>query len=100
MNVVGEDVLDDRLGHIYGIAAFCADGAFSTPSGYTDETTNTSRLVYLRSRYYNSLNGRFLSRDTWGGWSMMIHEAVPNESSCSVHINFITKIEFFSFNLE
>ena len=24
-------------------------------------------MVYLRARYYNASNGRFLSRDTWGG---------------------------------
>jgi len=36
--------------------------------GYTDESSGDStQLTYLRSRYYSSGTGRFLTRDTWAG---------------------------------
>lgn len=34
---------------------------------YTGEQQDASGLTYLRARYYNPANGRFLSRDTWDG---------------------------------
>jgi RHS repeat-associated protein len=45
---------------------------YSTGSGesafaYTGEQTDPNGLVYLRARYYSPSDGRFLSRDTWGG---------------------------------
>ncbi len=45
--------------------------AISMPTcfyGYTHEFSGDStQLLYLRSRYYASNTGRFLTRDTWGG---------------------------------
>jgi len=34
---------------------------------FTGESRDANGLTYLRARYYNSGNGRFLSRDTWNG---------------------------------
>ncbi len=34
---------------------------------YTGEATDANGLVYLRARFYNPLDGRFISRDTWEG---------------------------------
>ena len=34
---------------------------------FTGEARDASGLTYLRARYYNSGDGRFLSRDTWNG---------------------------------
>ena len=44
----------------------------STGSGasayqFTGEAVDANGLTYLRARYYNSGDGRFLSRDTWNG---------------------------------
>jgi RHS repeat-associated protein len=35
--------------------------------GYTGEWTDASGMVYLRARYYSPWQGRFMTRDTWGG---------------------------------
>jgi RHS repeat-associated protein len=35
--------------------------------GYTGETADANGLIYLRARYYNPMDGRFVSRDTWDG---------------------------------
>lgn len=35
--------------------------------GYTGEAADVTGLVYLRARYYSPWEGRFLTRDTWGG---------------------------------
>ncbi|NUQ86799.1 MAG: RHS repeat-associated core domain-containing protein [Anaerolineales bacterium] len=42
-------------------------GTSSTPYGFTGETTDANGLIYLRARYYNPADARFISRDTWGG---------------------------------
>jgi RHS repeat-associated protein len=42
-------------------------GRESTLFGFTGEITDPSGLVYLRSRYYDPGNGRFLTQDTWPG---------------------------------
>lgn len=42
-------------------------GTSSTPYGFTGETTDANKLIYLRARYYNPAGARFLSRDTWAG---------------------------------
>lgn len=41
----------------------------NTPShyGFTGERTDPSGLTYLRARYYNPTDGRFINRDTWSG---------------------------------
>jgi RHS repeat-associated protein len=35
--------------------------------GYTGETADANGLIYLRARYYNPVDGRFMSRDAWAG---------------------------------
>ena len=35
--------------------------------GYTGEQADSTGLIFLRSRYYSSQIGRFLSKDTWRG---------------------------------
>jgi RHS repeat-associated protein len=43
-------------------------GVGQSAYGYTGESHDADNgLVYLRSRYYNVADGRFQSRDTWGG---------------------------------
>jgi RHS repeat-associated protein len=42
-------------------------GAGQSTYGFTGETSDANGLVYLRARYYNPADGRFMSRDTWGG---------------------------------
>ena len=42
-------------------------GNSSTAYGYTGEWTDDIGLVYLRARYYNPTDGRFMTRDRWGG---------------------------------
>jgi len=42
------------------------NGEGQSAYGYTGEQQSND-MVYLRARYYNSANGRFQSRDTWGG---------------------------------
>lgn len=42
-------------------------GAGQSAYGFTGEMTDATGLTYLRARYYNPADGRFLSRDTWGG---------------------------------
>ncbi|MDP1624664.1 MAG: RHS repeat-associated core domain-containing protein [bacterium] len=42
-------------------------GTGETVYGFTGETTDANGLVYLRARYYSPLEGRFVSRDTFGG---------------------------------
>jgi len=49
----------------YGVVTAAA-GTSQSAYGYTSEYTSQG-LVYLRSRYYASGTGRFLTRDTWGG---------------------------------
>ncbi len=50
----------------YGVVTYAA-GTSSTPYGFTGETTDANGLVYLRARYYNPADARFMSRDTWAG---------------------------------
>jgi len=48
--------------------ATIACGNITMPNNYTNEYSGDStQLLYLRSRYYASGTGRFLTRDTWGG---------------------------------
>jgi RHS repeat-associated protein len=42
-------------------------GTAQTDYGFTGEFTDASGLIYLRARYYESLTGRFTTRDRWGG---------------------------------
>lgn len=42
-------------------------GSVESVFGYTSEQTDPSGMVYLRARYYNPNDGRFLTRDTWKG---------------------------------
>jgi RHS repeat-associated protein len=50
----------------YGVVTQ-AGGTSQSAYGYTGEQQDTSGMVYLRARYYNPTDGRFQSRDTWGG---------------------------------
>jgi RHS repeat-associated protein len=49
----------------YGVVTQ-VNGAGRSAYGYTGEQQSND-MVYLRSRYYNVADGRFLSRDTWEG---------------------------------
>ena len=42
-------------------------GSGASAYQFTGEMRDANGLTYLRARYYNSADGRFLSRDTWGG---------------------------------
>lgn len=42
-------------------------GDSETPYGFTGEYTDATGNIYLRARYYNPNDGRFISRDTWAG---------------------------------
>mgnify|MGYP001019216780 CR=1 FL=1 len=42
-------------------------GDSATHYGFTGERTDPSGLTYLRARYYNPTDGRFMNRDTWSG---------------------------------
>ena len=42
-------------------------GTAQTDYGFTGEFTDASGLIYLRARYYQSLTGRFTSRDSFEG---------------------------------
>jgi RHS repeat-associated protein len=42
-------------------------GDSQTAYGFTGEWTDSTGNVYLRARYYNPTDGRFMSRDTWSG---------------------------------
>jgi len=44
-----------------------SNGSGASPFAYTGEQQDASGLTYLRSRYYASGTGRFLTRDTWEG---------------------------------
>jgi RHS repeat-associated protein len=51
----------------YGVVTQ-ASGEGQSAYGFTGEQQDSySGMVYLRSRYYNVADGRFQSRDTWGG---------------------------------
>ena len=50
----------------YGTVTSTAGTSF-TPYGFTGETTDANGLIYLRARYYNPADARFMSRDTWAG---------------------------------
>jgi RHS repeat-associated protein len=53
----------------YGVVTQ-SSGSSHTDYGFTGESYGDStQLVYLRARYYNPADGRFQSRDTWGGIS-------------------------------
>jgi RHS repeat-associated protein len=42
-------------------------GSGSSVYAYTGEQQDASGLTYLRARYYNPVDGRFVSKDTWEG---------------------------------
>jgi RHS repeat-associated protein len=42
-------------------------GSSGQPYGFTGEPRDATGLTYLRTRYYDSDLGRFMSRDTWPG---------------------------------
>jgi RHS repeat-associated protein len=44
-----------------------ATGSGASIYGFTGEQQDPTGLTYLRARYYSSAQGRFLTRDTWGG---------------------------------
>ena len=44
-----------------------SNGSGSSPFAYTGEQQDVSGLTYLRARYYAPGDGRFLTRDMWGG---------------------------------
>ena len=51
----------------YGVVT-ATSGASQTEYGFTGESYGDStQLLYLRARFYNPADGRFQSRDTWGG---------------------------------
>ena len=51
----------------YGVVTYTA-GTSQTDFGFTGEQYGDSTtLLYLRARYYNPNDGRFMSRDTWSG---------------------------------
>jgi RHS repeat-associated protein len=51
----------------YGVVTYTA-GTAQTEFGFTGEQySESAQLVYLRARYVNVNDGRFLSRDTWEG---------------------------------
>ena len=51
----------------YGVATQTS-GTSQTDYGFTGESYDTYiKLIYLRSRWYNPADGRFISRDTWDG---------------------------------
>ena len=51
----------------YG-SEFGRDGTAQTIYGFDGEQTDAAtKMVYLRARYYEPLDGRFVTKDTWGG---------------------------------
>ena len=42
-------------------------GNIATSYGFTGEWTDNTGLVYMRARYYSLVQGRFMTKDTWGG---------------------------------
>ncbi len=44
-----------------------SNGNGQSAYGFTGETSDANGLIYLRARYYNPVDGRFVSRDTWEG---------------------------------
>ena len=42
-----------------------SNGSGQSVYGFTGETSDANGLIYLRARYYNPIDGRFVSRDTW-----------------------------------
>jgi RHS repeat-associated protein len=51
----------------YGVVTQ-AGGTSQSAYGFTGEMTDSyTNLVYFRARFYNPLDGRFQSRDSWGG---------------------------------
>jgi RHS repeat-associated protein len=83
-NTVTEYFLGDALGSVrqmtntagditltktyapYGTVTQSA-GSGQSMYAYTGEQMDVSGLTYLRARYYNPNDGRFMSRDTWSG---------------------------------
>jgi RHS repeat-associated protein len=61
------DVTLSRTYAPYGVIT-AANGTSQTAYGFTGEYHGIYiKLIYLRARFYNPADGRFQSRDTWGG---------------------------------
>jgi RHS repeat-associated protein len=52
----------DPYGNVLSIS-----GSGTSPFAFTGEQADASGLTYLRARYYDPADGRFMSRDTWIG---------------------------------
>ncbi len=50
----------------YGVVTQVS-GEGQTNYGFTGETADANGLIYLRARYFNPVDARFVSRDTWAG---------------------------------
>jgi RHS repeat-associated protein len=51
----------------YGVVTY-TDGTSQTDYGFTGEQYSVeTQMLYLRARYYNPADARFMSRDTWAG---------------------------------
>src|SRR5690606_36124680 len=51
----------------YGVVPY-TDGTSQTDYGFTGEQYSVeTQMLYLRARYYNPADARFMSRDTWAG---------------------------------
>jgi RHS repeat-associated protein len=46
---------------------YASAGVDSTNRGFTGEQTDSNGLIFLRARFYNPRQGRFLQRDPWKG---------------------------------
>jgi RHS repeat-associated protein len=66
-------VLDSSGGVLYAQVfdpygnPYASAGTGSTSFGFTGEQTDGNGLIFLRARYYDPRQGRFLQRDTWRG---------------------------------
>lgn len=64
-NTAGDVTLSKSYGP-YGEVTL-SNGTSSSPFAFTGEQQDASGLTYLRARYYNPADGRFISRDSFGG---------------------------------
>ena len=55
-------------------------GSSATSYGFTGEMVDTSGLIFLRARYYTPWDGRFLTRDVWGGQETAFSTATVENS--------------------
>ncbi len=64
-NSSGQVIADKRYDPYGNVLA--QNGAGTSNYGYTGEWTDATGLEYLRARYYAPTQGRFTTRDAWGG---------------------------------